>query len=208
MSSSSFISNKIIMRRLLHTVKKIWYLPSEYTKLTYIQSSWTQRINTLIKLCSDDVVETEFANVSASWYWAVYWVYQTWQSSAFYANWTYYWYDAVNTKVNTGVSVDTNRHVVEHSFPWWTITLDGNATNFTPFVFSNTVNNYIFSRYYNGSYWYNLSGKIKWFKVTRNWQIILDMIPVKRNSDDVIWMFDKVSWTFFENIGTWDFTWE
>lgn len=195
------------MRIAFCSVKWIWALPKAYTRLNYIQSSWTQMIDTWVKICNNDVVEIEFANNSASWYWAIYWVYKTWESSAFYSNWTYYWYDVANNKINTWISVNTSWHVVKHNFINWTMTIDWNSTSFTPFTFTNTVNNNLFSRYYNGSYWYNVSAKIRYCKIIRNWVLILDVVPAKRNSDDVIGMFDRVSQQFLENAGTWDFTW-
>ena len=88
-------------------VRKESWLPFRYKKVEYITASWTQWLNTWIKLASTDIVETEFRNSSSSWYWALYWVFAVWDSSAFYANWTYYWYDVVNNKVNTWVNVDT-----------------------------------------------------------------------------------------------------
>ena len=61
------------MRNLLKTVKWIPQIPSDYMPLTYIQSSWTQMIDTWFKLSNADVVETEFQMVADAW--ALYWTY-------------------------------------------------------------------------------------------------------------------------------------
>ena len=172
------------------------WLPLGYKKLLSIYNNTSATLDTGIKLASTDRVETRFFNSSASSYWAWYWIYATWESSAFYANWTYYWYDAANNKINTWVSIDTNWHDLVHDFVNWKLTLDWTDTSFTPFEFENTVNNKLFCRYYNWSYWYNVKWRITYYKVYRNDVLILDLIPCTRESDNTVWMYDMVSWTF------------
>ena len=176
-------------------------LPLGYTLLEYIGGTGTQYIETDTKIASTDIIETEFQNSSATGYGALYGIYNTGESSAFYANQTYYGYDAANNKVNTNVSVDTDWHTAVHNFVAGTLTLDGNTTSFTPFEYTNTVNNGILARYYGGSYGYFFKGKIRKFKVVRNGVIISNMVPVK-DSTDTPGMYDLVSDTFFTNAGT------
>ena len=188
-------------------VRKESWLPFRYKKVEYITASWTQWLNTWIKLASTDIVEVEFRNSSSSWYWALYWVFAVWDSSAFYANWTYYWYDVVNNKVNTWVSVDTSRHSLRQDFGNWVITLDNVDTTYTPFTFDNNKDNYLFSRYYSNSYWYWFKGSCRKYKIYRWWELICDLIPViDTQNNDEPWMYDLVSGDFRWNVGTWNFT--
>ena len=188
-------------------VRKESWLPFRYKKVEYITASSTQWLNTWIKLASTDIVEVEFRNSSSSWYWALYWVFAVWDSSAFYANWTYYWYDVVNNKVNTWVNVDTSRHSVRQDFGNWVITLDGANTTYTPFTFDNNKDNYLFSRYYSNSYWYWFKGSCRKYKIYRWWELICDLIPViDTQNNDEPWMYDLVSGEFKWNVGSWNFT--
>ena len=177
-------------------------LPLEYQPYEYITASGNQWLNTGVKLASTDITETVFKNTSTTGYGALYGVFAMGDSSAFYANGTYYGYDETNGKVNTGISVDTNWHTLRQDFRNGVITLDGNDTTYTPFEFENTKDNYLFARYYNNSYGYGFKGSCRKFKVIRDNEVICDMIPVKRLSDDEIGMYDFISDTFYGNLGT------
>ena len=188
-------------------VRKESWLPFRYRKVEHITASWTQWLNTWIKLASTDIVEAEYKNSSSSWYWALYWVFAMWDSSAFYANWTYYWYNVANAKVDTWVSVDTSRHTVRHDFVNWVITLDGANTTFTPFTFDNSKNNYLFSRYYSNSYWYWFKWSCRKYRIYRWWELICDLVPViDTQNNNEPWMYDLVSGDFRWNVWTWNFT--
>lgn len=188
-------------------VRKESWLPFRYKKVEYITASSTQWLDTWIKLASTDIVEAEYKNSSSTWYWALYWVFATWQSSAFYANNTYYWYDVANNKVDTWISVDTSRHTLRHDFVNWVITLDETTTTFTPFTFENTKNNYLFSRYYSNSYWYGFKWSCRKYRIYRWWELICDLVPViDTQNNDEPWMYDLVSGEFRWNVWTWNFT--
>lgn len=179
-------------------------LPAGYTRLQYIESTGTQWIDTGIKLASTDVIFTEFKNTTSSSYGGLYGVYKSGQSSAFYANQTYYAYDGNNTKIDTTISVDANWHKLTHDFVQGIFQLDNTIKNFTPFTFTNTVNNHLFERY-SSSYGYNFTGAVKIYRISRNGNLVRDLIPAKRNSDNVVGMWDTVSKTFFTNAGTGSF---
>ena len=176
-------------------------LPLEYQPYEYITTSGNKWLNTGVQLVSTDVVETEFKNNSSSGYGALYGVFAVGQSSAFYANDTYYGYDIANNKVNTGVAVDTAWHTLRQDFGNGIITLDGNDTTYTPFEFENVSDNCLFARYYNNSYGYGFKGSCKRFKVFRNGVLICDLIPVVRLSDNEVGMYDLVQNEFRGNIG-------
>ena len=50
-----------------------------------------------------------------------------------------------------------------------------------------------------------LVGRMHWFKLYEQSNLVLDMIPVRRLSDNALGMYDRVSGTLFTNSGTGDF---
>lgn len=181
-------------------------LPLGYQPYEYITAGGNQWLDTGVKLANTDIVETEFKNSSSTGFGALYGVFAIGDSSAFYANGTYYGYDVVNNKVNTGISVDTNWHTLRQDFGNGIITLDGSDTTYTPFEFDNSKNNYLFARYYSSSYGYGFKGSCKRFKVIRNGVVICDLIPAVQLSDNEIGMYDLVNDVFRGNVGSGDFT--
>lgn len=181
-------------------------LPLGYQPYEYITASGNQWLNTGVKLASTDITETVFKNTSTTGYGALYGVFAMGDSSAFYANGTYYGYDATNGKVDTRVSVDTDWHTLRHDFGNGVITLDGNDTTYTPFEFDNAKDNYLFARYYNTSYGYGFKGSCKRYKVIRNGELICDLIPAIQLSDNTIGMYDLINDVFRANIGSGSFT--
>lgn len=61
----------------------------------------------------------------------------------------------------------------------------------------------LFKHSVNGSF--NFVGKFYYLKIYSNGVLVKDFIPVKRKSDNVICLYDKVSKTFFTNSGTGSF---
>lgn len=181
-------------------------LPIGYQLYEYITASGNQWLDTGVKLASTDIVEVEFQNSSSTGYGALYGVFAAGDSSAFYANGTYYGYDVANGKVDTNVSVNTAWHTLRFDYANGIITLDGNNTTYTPFVFDNAKNNYLFARYYNNSYGYGFKGSCKRFKVIRNNEVICDLIPAKSSFSNAVGMFDLVNNVFHGNVGSGDFT--
>lgn len=184
--------------------KQVTGLPPGYKRLEYIESTQGCLINTGFKLASTDVVMTRFKNYSASGVGGIYGIYKAGESSALYANGTYYGYNASNTKVDTGISVDTNWHDVVHDFVNGKLIIDGATTSFTPFTFTNTNNCPLFARYYNGTNGYYFSGDIAYWKVYRNGVLAINLIPFKQNKK--IGMYDTVSDSFYYNTGAGVFT--
>ena len=184
-------------------------LPAGYTELEYIEGTGTQRIDTGIKITSNDIIETEFKNTSSTRNGSLYGVFAAGNSSAFYANDTYYGYNVVNGKVDTNVSVDTTWHNVIHNFVDGTLKLDNTTVEFAPFSFANNVNSHLFARYYNGTYGYYFSGYVKKHKITRNGVVIINLIPARRDNDGVVGMYDLADsnpeTAFHTNAGTGNF---
>lgn len=174
-------------------------LPSGYTQLEYITATGSQYIDTGIKLANTDIIEITFKNSTTSSSMALYGVYNTTagQSSAFYANSTYYGYNGTNAVVNTNVNVDTGWHTVVHDFVNGRLSLDNASIQFTPFTFTNTENNHLFQAQNDGSYGNNFDGSVKSYKIFRGGSIILNFIPARRNTDNAVGMFDTVTGLFF-----------
>lgn len=169
-------------------------LPLEYTLLDSVGCSSSHDITTPIYLASTDVVECRFRNSSTNGYGALYGTFALGESSAFYANGTYYGYNASNTKIDTDIDIDTNWHTLRHDFVNGEITIDEKTTTFTPFTFTNSDAMHIFSRYYNKGYGYYWKGYISYFKVYRNGELICNYIPAKYDGN--VGVYDLVNKEF------------
>ena len=175
-------------------------LPSGYKLLEYVGGNGSRYVLTDLYLASTDVVECEFKNSTTTGYGAMYGVFKLGESSALYANQTYYGYDADNNKVDTDIRVDTEWHSSRHDFVNGTLTIDDTTVTFAPFEFENSVQNAVLSRYYNNNYGYNWKGYVRKFKVTRNGEVVCDLLPAK-NSNDVAGLYDLVTGNFYTATG-------
>ena len=171
-------------------------LPSGYKLLEYVGSSGSAYVVTDVYLASTDVVEAEFRNNSTTGYGSLYGVFKLGDSSALYANQTYYGYDESNNKVDTDLRVNTDWHSSRHDFVNGTLTIDDTTVTFPPFEFANSVQNAVLARYYNNSYGYIWKGFIRKFKVTRGGEVICDLLPAKNESDEA-GLYDLISGTFY-----------
>jgi len=175
-------------------------LPSGYKLLEYVGSSGAAYVVTDVFLASTDVVEAEFRNSSTTGYGALYGVFRLGDSSALYANQTYYGYDESSNRVDTDLRVNTDWHSSRHDFVNGTLTIDDTTVTFTPFEFANSVQNAVLARYYNNSYGYIWKGFIRKFKVTRGGEVICDLLPAK-NEQDEAGLYDLISGTFYTATG-------
>lgn len=184
--------------------KQVNGLPPGYKRLKSIKGTGTQYINTGIKLASTDYIMARFKNTSASGVGGIYGIYKTGESSALYANGTYYGYDASNNKVNTNIAVDTNWHDVAHAFGYGVLVIDGTYTRFTPFTFTNTNNCPLFARIFNNAIGYYFSGEIAYWQVYRNDTLYMDLVPCISPNNEV-GMYDMVGGQFYGNSGSGEF---
>ena len=186
------------------------WLPIWYTLLDYIKSWWNNYIDTWIKITNEDVIEMQYLQTSDKW--AIYWEYYNGtanMSTTLYWNITFYFYayNAWWTATNVW-NYDANIHTVVHNFVDWYIDFDWVRTTFDlpdPNTFTNTLNCPIFWRSNGSSIWYFSKTQLYYFRIRRNWTLILDLIPAK-DSDNNIWMYDRVSWTLFTESWSWSFT--
>lgn len=194
---------------VLKPIHQSW-LPIWYTLLDYIQSWWSNYIDTWIKLTNEDVVEMQYLQTADKW--AIYWEYYNGtanMSTTLYWNITFYFYGYNAWWTATNVwNYDTNVHTVVHNFVDWYIDFDWVRTTFNlpnPNSFTNTLNCPIFWRSNGSSIWYFSKTQLYYFRIRRNWELILDLIPAK-DSDNNVWMYDRVSWTLFTESWSWSFT--
>lgn len=196
-------------------------LPDEYQEAEYIQSSWTQYINTGCRPSSNIEVECK-VNI---------------QSSSFSSNPTLYW--ARNT--DSWASRRAFSLQVEWGVDKYTASIYSNTGTYqvalrsintvstnVDYVLKQTHTNFYVDWVSQGTYscssysvWYNMyvfaynvwwsasqqiSMKLYSMKIRDSWTLVRNFVPCYRKSDSVIWLYDLVNDTFYTNSWTWTFT--
>lgn len=177
-------------------------LPEEYTRLKYIQSTGTQYIDTGINVKSNTTASFiyEFTNTSSTNY-VFGQVAGSGSSILGYRSNRIWWFR------NTDISIlDTEKHNVDFNSDG-KVYRDGTqlATKGT-FGTEQSLTILLFAERNDNNAINKGQVKIYDFKLKENNLIILDLIPSKRKSDNVIGMYDLVSRQFFTNAGTGTFT--
>ena len=197
-------------------------IPSEYQEVEYITGSGTQYIR--LPIDSDDNLKLEFEvkGLDSDGYFCAIGAYSSTAKNQYFmiqdtgSARKYYAY-MTNRLVQTSVSADyhdsTNIHTVYVDFASYankpSITVDGVTTTATSNVTTDHEIGrpmYLFSRGTNttgrgkGSF-----GKVKAYRVVGG-TVLMDLYPCYRKSDNVVGMYDLISETFLENIGTGSFT--
>lgn len=181
-------------------------LPLGYKELEYIESSYTQFIDTGIPLkTATDDVEVDFYVGDLSVAQSIFGARYSTTSRAYSLGITNspQWRPSFgSTTENTGTAT-VGRHVAFMSHNGGTLTVDGtqiisigNASITTP------VNCHVFAIKGNGTLIYNSACRIYSFKIWRSGVLLMHLIPAQRMSDFEAGMYDKVSGTFFTNSGT------
>lgn len=177
-----------------------WRLPSTYQEVEYIESSWTQKINTWYTtnsnmriVCDFYTTNTAINNVifaTENWSWA-------WSNYILcFTNNTDFLIGTNSGTTFTGTPLST-KHKVEFSLS--SITLDS-----TTITKSSSVGTYNISLFQ----WNGNSGKVRIYSFKAyTWATQeRDLVPCYRIGDSVIWMYDLVNWVFYTNAGSWTFT--
>lgn len=192
-------------------------LPSTYQEVEYIQSSWSQKIDTWIT--PNDATywfECKFNITNTSWDWWImmactqsvnHWRFGLWgYSTSNFQTWIYWTADNITT-ITPATWVDYTAIV---NYNWdgktsinWTVrsTLSPQSsmtysTAWTIFCYSYGTNSY--ARY--GSF------KLYYMKIWHWTTLERELIPCYRKSDNVIWMYDTVNNQFYTNSWSWTFT--
>ncbi len=191
-------------------------LPAGYTALEYIQSSGTQYIDTGHIVTENDVIEADLQHIGTSdtgdkMFFGTYhqntslgglWVEQYGTANTWYVRFgSPYSSSAASTN-------DERNNKIHISVSKQNFSVDG-VQRLTP-VWSGsfqTTTLTIFGRR-NAPTGISMTSKLNlWsFMVTRSGVLKLNLVPAKRNSDNVIGMYDTVSGQFLTNAGTGTFT--
>ena len=192
------------------------YLGELYKEVEYIQSSWTQYIDTGY-IPSNNTKLT----MSMWWYsqnitysdlfWARLWWSSSWRwfeigreidqdPSVYVMFWWYY----SNIK-NVFSYHNGNNHIIELSQSWayedWVLKQSISSATFT-----SPVPLVLFWLNDNGTVNSLSNIKLYYCQIYESWTLVRDFIPCYRVSDNVIWLFDKVWNKFYTNAGTGSFT--
>ena len=187
-------------------------LPSEYQEVEYIQSSWTQYIDTGIKFTNSTTSDFDIAfTTNRSWW--------SWIIGAQYQN--------VNTSRAIWISTSSFTYQQGSAFWDWTETptlnqkynYKNDATNVyvdwvvkksisSGWSFTTPVNWTIFKVNYSSVSWfpYLVSAKLYKCKLYESWTLIRDFVPCYREQDWVIWLYDLVNDQFYTNAWTGTFS--
>lgn len=196
-------------------------LPSEYTQVEYLQSSGTQYID-LGKISSNDVIDMKFewTQVSNNYLLGSLEDGSNWQAGKMLGV-TYYntsaraFYNRGTTTSSAGGTATSFNIAAntEYTIHWQPssnqITVNGTQytgaadnNNQTTDVFETANNLYLFCANRGG-----IAGNFDYVKM-REFSIVgkCNLIPARRNSDNVLGMYDTVSGNFLTNQGTGAFT--
>jgi len=196
----------------------------KYQKVEYIQSSWTQYIDSSYIITPNTEISADFQFTATTSQQMIFWIWQDNNTSSWINFNVYIWWSSVrsawlsdwtssNSWNNTSVSANTNRNkFVLNNWTFkiynssWTLI---NTTNTKTTISRNATHSFwIFARremYYSN--FRNLSRwKLYWFQVKESWTLVRDFIPAYRKSDSVIWLVDAVNKVFYTNAWSWTFT--
>lgn len=194
------------------------FLRWSYQKVEYIQSSWTQYINTNLQLWTnafeincDSLITTftteeqAFFSIWTETYW--YWnVFVRNQNSTRYLDAYFQWHNQISTSLSTNTRY--NITLKRTSSNAWNLQNNSNSINisYSPSTTNNTTLK-LFTRWDTPSTSYSNS-KIRMYScsVKVSWTLVRNFIPCYRKSDNVIWMLDKVNKQFYTNQWSWSFT--
>ena len=187
--------------------------PSEFPlqEVEYIQSSWTQYIDTWFIPSNTSKVQVSMWWFTIVWtWWVLFWARYAWAS-----NWRWFLisYNNGNSSYQFGWTYSSVLptwwtswdHTLEISQTW--VYIDWNlASTPSTVTFTSPVSMTIFCDNDNWTKNEYSSYKLYTFKIWDNWTLVRDFVPSYRKSDNVIWLYDIVNDKFYTNAGSWTFT--
>jgi len=202
-------------------------LPEEYTEVEYLESSGTQYIKTNLVLNSVATVEmVAKLNTTVSTSPCALWgfmgnmgsgqTFPRWQCSVY----NYRWLMDLNATTAGYPLADTDIHTLKNECFYnsnnalaYQSVIDGveqfaaaQVIDNVEYYTENTLKVYLFARNNSGGVGNFVEGRIYQFKAIQDGALVCKLIPCKRNSDNVLGMYDTVSQTFLTNAGTGTFT--
>jgi hypothetical protein len=196
---------------------KVWKVtvPDGYTQLEYIQSDGEQRIDTGIYANENTAVETKFINIDIPDSTTRIIIADRWKHID-YGNY-YTGYELTITGYTRSFQTIGTLWITRNDY-WaegieYTVYMDknvGQTVNGVTTVWSGTANTFTTPRtlsMFGTTDDTSRYAKIKMFylKIWQSGELIRNFLPAKRNSDNVLGMFDTVSGQFFTNAGTGSF---
>ena len=184
-----------------------------YTQLEYIESTGTQYINTGVVLKSDATITTvgQFLNITSTspltmWgFMGLYRNFPRWGCSVFSNQWLMdlnYTTSQYNANTNKHTFVNTTNGVTYDCLVDG-VSLYGRKDVPSPDTYtSNVLSVYLFARNNNNNAGNFSSSRIYSFNIVQDDIEVINLIPARRNSDNVLGMYDTVSQTFYTNAGT------
>lgn len=187
-------------------------LPAEYQEVEYIQSSWTQRIDTWVVVTWTIGFEIDFKwldTISGTWRAIIWGRYRWWQQELGLSTYYLYtwWLVAYNTSNADAKMVKNQRQ--QCSLKNWVFTdCDWGVTTFTLSSFTTTANLQIFAMrdVYTNSYSDYASVVLYSLKLYDWITLVRDFVSCYRKSDWEIWVYDIVNSQFYTNSWTGTFT--
>lgn len=184
------------------------YSNKDYQEVEYIESSWTQWIDTLVTPTSNTKSQIKFRNLAKTRD-VIYWMYNNNDNTdyRFFNDQTYAYFDLNSWRISKTTS-GTIAVWTDYELELWNFYIK-NISTWTDIASWTAVWSYTWTRtitlnnYNNSSY-----SKNRWYYVKiREWENqVRDMIPCYRISDWEIWMYDKINKVFYTNQWTWTFT--
>ena len=213
----TFFSSLLIVFVTIFVAPAFAALPSGYTELEYIESSGTQYIDTGVVLKSKATVTTvgRFLSVPLGgpetiWGFLGGDTLPRWGCSI-YAG---YWLMNLNA-TTTSLAADANKHTfvnntngsISYESLVDGVSLYGRKEFPQPQAYTNnTLSAYIFARNNNNTAGNFSSSRIFSFNIVQDDILVINLVPCRRNSDNVVGMYDTVNNRFYTNQGTGEFT--
>lgn len=210
-------ANAKIKKRYVGTekVRPSSRLPSAYQEVEYIQSSWTQYIDTLFKFTQTTWwIDIKFRPTNLSWAWSDYRLMGSYVDNKrpflIYCGSTAprLWVGSVTQQLWT-IAVNNDYALKATVSTAWTCNYTFNWTS-SSFTYSWTiVNNYNIALFANNdvwTIWQYWSWRLYYLKITDWTTLVRDFVPCYRKLDSVIWLYDLANSAFYINSWSWTFT--
>lgn len=191
-------------------------LPSAYQEVEYIESSWTQRIETGVTVNSENRIfkikywplsswdtlfgTLQFSNTEA----AIHTRYSRLSNLIVWDCYKWNWYGRVSYSSSQSWIEEMelwNNYIKD--IPTWTTLTTGTVWNYSTSDVIPIFCYKVTDRTNQFSYaWF----KLYYFQIIDNWTMIRDFVPCYRKLDTEIWLYDLVNDVFYTNSWTWTFT--
>ena len=183
-----------------------WRLPGIYQEVEYIESSWTQWIDTWVTPTQDTMSQIKFRNLVSTWG-VIYWFNDGNDNTdyRFFNASNRIYLDIKSSRANWS-SCTPN---VDYEFEIWNFYVK-NVWASTNLVSRSAVSSYTWSQHITLNYiqadWSCSSNRWYYVKIWDWATQVRDFVPCYRKADTVIWMYDLINGVFYTNAGSGTFT--